>query len=379
VHSNVFKPALNPPSERGALTTIRRKEGIMKKQVPCMALVLAIAMFALLPTNLLGQYKVTELVSNQPGTAPVTDAHLVNGWGLSRSAGSPFWVSDNVTGKATLYTGAGAKVPLVVTIPPAPGNVTGSPTGTVFNITVGSLTPAFVVSKNGASAPALFLFATLDGTISGWNPAVDATNAVIGADRSGVGAVYTGLTIATTSAGAFLYAADNGPNSRVDVFDANFNLVRSFTDPGIHGGFAPYGVQQLAGNIWVTFGGNKSASGFVDEFDTNGNLLQHVAVNGPLHSPWGLAMAPATGFGPFSGALLVSNNIPKGRINAFDPQSGAFLGVLRDAQGQAIEIDQIWAIMFGDSGNNGQPNQLFFSAGPDNYANGRFGMITFAP
>jgi uncharacterized protein (TIGR03118 family) len=351
----------------------------MRENFSSKALVLAMALFALLATNAAAQYKVSDLVSNQPGTAPVADPNLVNGWGLSRSPSSPFWVSDNVTGKATLYTGAGTIVSLVVTIPTAAGNSTGSPTGTVFNVTVANPTPSFVVSKNGKSAAAFFLFATLDGTISGWNPTVDATNAVIGADRSGVGAVYTGLTMASTPSGDFLYAADNGPNSRVDVFDANFKLVKSFTDPNINGGFAPYGIQELGGNIWVTFGGNKSASGFVDEFDNDGNLIQHVAVNGPLHSPWGLALAPAAGFGPFSGALLVADNIPKGRIDAFNPQTGAFLGVLRDAHGQAIEIDQLWAIMFGNSGSDGQPNQLFFTAGPNNYANGRFGMITFAP
>lgn len=342
------------------------------------AIIRAAMVLALLCTPALAQYQVTVLVSNQPGTS-TTDSNLVNGWGLSRGPTTPFWVSDNVKGKATLYTGSGARVPLVVTIPPAPGNTTGTPTGTVFNITVANTTPSFVITRGGTPAPSLFLFATLDGTIAAWNLKGDVTNAMTVADRSGVGAVYTGLAIASTSSGDFLYAADNGPNSRVDVFDGSFTLVNSFTDPSINGGFAPYGIQNLNGNIWVTFGGNKSASGFVDEFDTSGNLIQHIAVNGPLHSPWGLAMAPATGFGPFSGALLVANNIPKGRIDAFDPLTGAFLGVLRDATGQAIEIDQLWAIMFGNAGNNGKPDQLFFSAGPDNYANGRFGMITFAP
>ena len=338
---------------------------------------LAIAMIAL-STNALGQYKVTDLVSNQPGAAPVNDPNLVNGWGLTRAPASPWWVSDNVTGKSTLYTGTGAVVPLVVTIPSASSNTTGTPTGTVFNITVLTPTPAFVVTQNGASAPALFLFDTLDGTISGWNPRVNPTNAVLAVDRSGSGAVYTGLAIATTQGGSFLYAADNGPNSRIDVFDSSFNLVKSFSDPSIQGGFAPYGIQNLNGNIWVTFGGNKSASGFVDEFDTDGNLLKHVAVSGPLHSPWGLAIAPSD-FGPFSNALLVANNIPKGRIDAFDPNTGAFLGVLRDMNGQAIEIDQLWAIQFGNAGNNGTHNQLFFTAGPNNYANGRFGVITAGP
>lgn len=348
----------------------------MSKQIFLRVFVIVLPVLALLSPHALAQYLVTDLVSNQAGAAPVNDPNLVNGWGLSRSAASPWWVSDNVTGKATLYTGAGAKLGLVVTIPPTAGNPTGTPTGTVFNIAGAG---SFVVSQEGKSGAAAFLFATLDGTISGWTPAVNGVNAVIAVDRSGAGAVYTGLAIAASSTGTFLYAADNGPNSRVDMFDSHFNLVRSFTDPNINGGFAPYGIQALNGNIWVTFGGNKSASGFVDEFDTNGNLVQHVAVNGPLHSPWGLAMAPATGFGPFSGALLVANNIPKGRIDAFDPQTGAFLGVLRDARGQAIEIDQLWAIMFGSSGNDGKPDQLFFSAGPNNYANGRFGMITFAP
>ncbi|HLW54295.1 MAG TPA: TIGR03118 family protein [Candidatus Angelobacter sp.] len=351
----------------------------MSKKVLGQCCLVAVAVFAFASTRALAQYQVTDLVSNQNGAAPQTDANLVNGWGLSRGPTTPFWVSDNVTGKATLYTGAGAKVPLVVTIPAAPGNTKGTPTGTVFNITVANSSPSFLVTRGGTTAPSLFIFATLDGTISAWNLSGDIGNATRVADRSGVGANYTGLAIASTSAGDFLFAADNGPNSRVDVFNSQFTWIASFTDPNINGGFAPYGIQNLGGNIWVTFGGNKSASGFVDEFTPDGTLLQHIAVNGPLHSPWGLAMAPATGFGPFSGALLVANNIPKGRIDAFDPSTGAFLGVLRDSTGRPIEIDQLWAIMFGHAGNNGSPTQLFFSAGPNNYANGRFGMITFAP
>jgi uncharacterized protein (TIGR03118 family) len=335
-------------------------------------------MIALFSTNALAQYTVTDLVSNQAGAAPLQDPNLVNAWGITHAPAGPFWVSDNGTGNATLYRANGTKVPLTVSIPPASGTSTGTPSGTVFNVTLLTQTPGFAVSKGSASAPAIFLWDTLDGTISGWNPNVDGTHAQIAVDRSGVGAVYTGLAIANTSSGAFLYAADNGPNSRVDVFDSKFNLVKSFTDPNIKGGFAPYGIQNLEGNIWVTFGGNKSASGFVDEFDTDGNLLLHVDVNGPLHSPWGLALAPAN-FGPFSGALLVGNNIAKGRIDAFDPQTGAFLGVLRDTTGQAIEIDQLWALQFGNTGNNGAPNQLFFNAGPNNYANGRFAMITVGP
>lgn len=332
--------------------------------------VLALSLF-LHPSFTLAQYTRTDLVTD------ATDPNLVNAWGLTRSSGSPFWVSDNVTGKSTLYNGLGQKIALVVTIPPAPnGAATGTPTGDVFNITTGNPTPSFSVSKGAASAPALFIFATLDGTISGWNPAVDPTNAVIAANRSSEGAVYTGLAITSDPSGDFLYAADNGPNSRIDVFDKNFKLVRSFTDPELHGGFAPYGIQNIGGNLWVTFGGNKSAAGFVDEFSPAGDVL--LRITGPLHSPWGLAMAPAN-FGPFSNALLVSNNVADGRINAFDPVSGAFLGALRDASGQAIIINQVWALQFGNGGNGGNLNQLFFTAGPNNYAHGLFGIITVAP
>lgn len=322
----------------------------------------------LLPAIAFGQYVRTDLVTD------ATDPDLVNGWGLTRSGGSPFWVSDEGTGKSTLYNGAGQKLGLVVTIPPAPGSTAlGTPTGTVFNITLGNPMPSFSVSNGSKSGTAIFLFATLDGTISGWSPGVDGTHALIAADKSSSGAVYTGLAITSNASGDFLYAADNGPNSRIDVFDKNFNWVRSFTDPAIKGGFAPYGIQNIGGNLWVTFGGNKSAAGFVDEFDTAGNVL--LRITGPLHSPWGLAMAHSD-FGPFSNALLVANNVPDGRINAFDPKSGAFLGTLRDANGQAIVINQVWALQFGNGGNGGKPNQLFFTAGPNNYANGLFGMIT---
>jgi len=338
---------------------------------------LAVLVFSLflLPALTLAQYKRTDLVSD------ATDSDLVNAWGLTRSGGSPFWVSDEGTGKSTLYNGAGQKLGLVVAIPPAPNGVAqGTPTGTVFNITIGNPMPSFSVSKVTASGTtsgtAVFLFDTLDGTISGWAPGVDFTHALIAVDRSKDGAVYTGLAITSDASGDFLYAADNGPNSRIDVFDKNFKLVNSFTDPAIKGGFAPYGIQNIRGHLWVTFGGNKSAAGFVDEFDTSGNVLMRIT--GPLHSPWGLSMAPAD-FGPFSNTLLVANNVPDGRINAFDPASGAFLGTLRDSNGQAIVINQLWAIQFGNGGNGGKPNQLFFTAGPNNYANGLFGMITVGP
>lgn len=360
----------------------------MMLSAPKSARLLAAFAFSLffLPSFAFSQYVRTDLVTN------ATDPNLVNGWGLTRSGGSPFWVSDNLTGKSTLYNGAGQRFPvgspLVVTIPPAPTTPpppgkaapVGSPTGTVFNITLGNPTPSFTVTNGTISGTAFFIFATLDGTISGWSPVVDFLNAQMAVDRSRFGAVYTGLAITSDASGDFLYATDNGPNSRIDVFNKNFELIRSFTDPAIPSNLAPYGIQNINGNLWVTFGGNTKSraggTGFVDEFDAAGNVILRIGGEAPLHSPWGLAMAPAN-FGQFSNALLVANNIPDGRIDAFDPTTGAFLGTLRDATGQAIVINQVWALQFGNGGNGGKPNQLFFTAGPNNYANGLFGMITF--
>lgn len=320
------------------------------------------------------QYKRTDLVSDQTALANPPDPQLVNAWGLTRFPFSPFWVSDNVTGFSTLYDGGGVKQGLVVAIPPASGNKPGQPTGVIANGT-----GDFSVSENGNSGSAFFIFATLDGTISGWNPGVDLHNAVIGADRSAFGAVYTGLAIGSNSQGNFLFAADNGPNSQIDVFNSKFQYMTSFTDPENRGGLAPYGIRNIGGKLYVTFGGNKAADGFVDVFDTEGNLINHkpLVARGPLHSPWGIALAPPD-FGPFSNALLIGNNIPGGRVNAFNPDTGQFLGTLTDASGNPIVIDQLWGLEFGgDNAKNGAHNQLFFTAGPNNYAHGTFGVITF--
>ncbi len=343
-------------------------------------------LIALTITTASAQYQRTDLVSNQPGRAPNTDPHLVNAWGLVALPTSPWWVSDNGTGFSTLYNGAGQQVQLFVTIPPAPGSpagTLGTPTGIVGNI---STNPTdFTITENGVSARSIFIFATLDGTISGWNPAIGGamgdSHATLAPNGSNVGAVYTGLAIATNQQGqTFLYAADGGPNRRVDMFDGTFTPVKSFDDPAIPRGFTPYGIQTINGNIWVTFTAlNKAQGGFVDVFDTEGNLVKHFAVHGPLHSPWGIALAPAD-FGPMSNAILISNNISRGRINAFNPETGQFLGPLRDANGRVIEVDNIWALQFGqDGGLNGAHNQLFFTAGPDSYANGLFGVITVGP
>jgi uncharacterized protein (TIGR03118 family) len=337
----------------------------------------------LLSATASAQYVRTDLVTNTGAGGTLADPTLVNAWGLTSLATSPFWVSDNATGKSTLYSGTGQKIGLTVTVPAANGGQ-GTPTGVVGNATASD----FVVSANGQSAKAIFIFATLDGTISGWNPGVGGTNATIAADRSGEGASYTGLAIGSNNGQNLLFAADDSANRRVDVFDASFHLMdlgpTAFDDPGIPRNYSPYGIQVTTAadgtqTVWVTYTAlNKAQDGFVDSFTTAGVLVHHFAAHGPLHSPWGIAIAPPD-FGPMSNALLITNNISRGRVNAFNPNTGAFLGPLRDATGQPIEIDGLWAIQFGkDGGPNGAHNQLFFTAGSNNYADGIFGMITLA-
>jgi uncharacterized protein (TIGR03118 family) len=346
---------------------------------------------ALLASASFAQYVRTDLSTNVAGAAPNTDARLLNPWGLVALPTSPYWAGDNMSGFSTLHRANGDQVALFVRIPAAPGSpadTLGTPTGVVGNISPNATD--FVVSENGKSGKAAFIFNTLDGTISGWNPAVsgvaaDGTqHATVMVDRSSVGASYTGLAIGSSNGQFFLYAADGGPNRRVDVFDSHFNLVQlsgdAFNDPQIPKTFTTYGIQNIAGDIWVTYTAlNKGQGGFVDRFGADGTLKQHAAVRGPLHSPWGLAQAPAD-FGPMSNAILVANNTAHGRINAFDPNTGEFIGALRDTNGVPIEVEQIWAIQFGhDSAANGAHNQLFFSAGPADYSNGVFGVITLAP
>jgi uncharacterized protein (TIGR03118 family) len=345
----------------------------------------------LLPSATQAQYVRTDLTSNQQNVAPNVNPKLVNAWGLVQLGTSPVWLSDNGTGFSTLYTGTGKQLGLIVVVPDL-GGAQGTPTGVVGN-TGGKTDFVFTNAANGKSGRAIFIFATLNGAIVAWNPTVGGTDqtgnslATIPANFTPkAGASYTGLAIATNSQGqTFLYAADDSPNGQVDMFDSSFKLVQSFSDPEIPRNYVPYGIQEIDGpsgaQIWVTFTAlNKAQGGFVDVFNIDGTVAQHFAVHGPLHSPWGIAKAPAD-FGPMSNAILISNNTSRGRVNAFDA-SGTFLGPLRDTNGNAIEIDNLWGIAFGHDGGaaNGGPqgtphNFLFFTAGPDAYANGLFGVI----
>ncbi len=330
-------------------------------------------------------YQQTNLVSDLSGRAAHTDTHLVNSWGMALSDTSPFWVSDNGTGVATLYNGSGQPFPvgspLVVTIPPHTGS---TPTGQVFNPT-----SDFVVTSGGKSGPSFFIFATEDGTIAGWNPNVPAflsTTAILVVDNSATGAVYKGLALGRTSAGNFLYAT-NFHAGNIDVFDKDFkpaSLAGSFSDPEIPAGFAPFNIQNLGNQLYVTYAKQDAAkhddvagegNGFVNVFDTSGHFIERIASRGKLNSPWGLALAPA-GFGKFSHDLLIGN-FGDGRIHAFDLSTDTRRGQLRGLDGKPITIDGLWALTFGRDGqNNGPTNLLFFTAGIDKEHHGLFGSLS---
>jgi uncharacterized protein (TIGR03118 family) len=340
-----------------------------------LALVLGAALVAVSPLTAAerNSYTVTPLVSDQAGVAPNTDADLVNGWGLTSSATSPWWVSDNGTDKSTLYRGSdGAKQGLVV-------NVGGGPTGAVFNPTTG-----FVLPVGGTKA--LFIFDSEDGTIRAWNGAQGTTAVVV--HTSPDGGIYKGLAIADTPNGPRLYAADFH-NARIDVLDGSFGVVPNsgFVDPSLPAGYAPFGIQTIGGHVFVTYAKQDADAedevahqglGFVDAYDTAGNLIGRIAQHGQLNAPWGIAMAPTTGFGAFSGDLLIGN-FGDGEISAYEPQSDGtweLVGQLRGADNKVLSIDGLWALEFGRGAtNNGPTTTLFFTAGPNDETAGLFGKI----
>jgi uncharacterized protein (TIGR03118 family) len=306
------------------------------------------------------------LVSDIAGLAAVTDPQLINPWGLTASAKGPFWVSDNQTGFSTLYDGSGNKQGLVVTIPSAPGSPFShpTPTGTVFNTDTNA--GDFNVTAQGQTSASIFLFATLDGTISGWNGM--GTDAIVAFQSAG--SIFTGLAIDTSqSAGnTLLYAADWGKGT-VTVLNGQFQQVDqgAFQDSAIPSGFRPFNVQDINGTIFVTYaqfapstGADTGTGGFVAEFTRDGVLKATLTGNGQFNSPWGVAQAPV-GFGSFGGDVLIGN-FGDGHINAFDA-NGNFVDVLRDAAGNPITIGNLWALRFGNGANAGDANTLFFTAG----------------
>lgn len=325
-------------------------------------------------------YVQHNLVSNGAIAADHVDANLVNAWGVAFNPFGFSWVSNNHTGTSTLYDGNGNPQSLVVNIPTPTADNGGAPTGIVFNASSG-----FVVSGASGSGPSRFLFATEDGVIAGWSPAADLTHAIMAVDNSASDAIYKGVALSAGGNGQLLYATDFH-NAKVDVFDSNFAPVAlapgAFTDAGIPAGFAPFGIQALGGNVYVTYAMQDADAeddvhgrglGYIDAYDPNGNLIRRIASRGALNAPWGLAVAPA-GFGTFSNDLLVGN-FGDGHINAFDLKNGTPTGELRDANNQPLAIDGLWGLAFGNGFANQPVNTLFFAAGPNDEANGLYGRI----
>ncbi|MGZ4759879.1 MAG: TIGR03118 family protein [Acidimicrobiales bacterium] len=318
-----------------------------------------------------GAYVRTNLVSDVPGAAQQLDPNLVNAWGMASGPATPVWVSAADSGVATIYPGATGSTPvsvaqLVVSIPG------GSPTGQVFNTTGGfDITPG---------QPALFIFASESGHITAWNMA-SGTSAVTKASTPD--AVYKGLALAESSTGPHLYAS-NFHAGTIDVFDSSFMPVTvpgGFTDPNLPAGYAPFNVQEIGGSLYVTYAQQDADAkddvagaghGFVDVFTPDGALVHRLVSQGRLNSPWGLALAPSD-FGPFSGALLVGN-FGNGRIHAYDPATGRYLGILTDGGSRGIRIDGLWGLRFGN-GITGNTNTLLFTAGPKDESHGLFGSI----
>jgi uncharacterized protein (TIGR03118 family) len=329
-------------------------------------------------------YRQTNIVSDIPGLAKTTDHNLINPWGVSLSPTGQFRVSDNGTGLSTVYDVHGNPHATTVDIPLPPG-ATGdaaAPTGNVRNPTAD-----FMITENGRSAPAENLFATEDGTITAWSPEVDRHHALIVADNSAAGAVYKALNLGASAQGNFIYAT-NFHDGTVDVFDGNFQQVQlagSFTDPDLPEGFAPFGIKNVNGTLFVTYALQNDdkhddvagpGNGFIDEFDTEGNFLERFASQGALNSPHGMALAPAN-FGAFSNALLVGN-FGDGRIYAFDPATGQLLGQLADADNHPIINVGIWGMTFGNGAGGTRTNTLYFAAGINREQDGLFGSISLA-
>jgi uncharacterized protein (TIGR03118 family) len=357
------------------------------------------------------RYVITNLTADLPGVAPNTDPVLRNAWGVAFSpAASPFWIADNASGCATLYDGAGAKVNLQVPIPLPDNSVPSTacqpaspqtnpplpspaaPTGVVWNPTT---TPATAFLVPGTNTPASFIFDTEDGTLSAWANGVMPNNqAVIAVDNSAggsdKGAVYKGLATGVNANGVFLFAT-NFRAGTVDVFgpansSSNGQYVPittdgGFTDLKIPAGYAPFGIQNIDGSLFVTYAKQNATKhddaagpgrGFVDVFDTDGHLLRRFASRGPLNSPWGVAQA-SYAFGRFSGDIVIGN-FGNGQVNAFD-SDGNFLGALRDANGKPLAIDGLWTLTPG-GGRNSNSDTLYFTAGPNGETDGLFGTIT---
>jgi uncharacterized protein (TIGR03118 family) len=359
---------------------IRRRHSVTRAIARALS-VATVAMLMARSATAQNRYQQHNLVSDIPGLADFLDLSLVNPWGIATSATSPFWISNAETGTSTVYNAIGNTfggkqrsviIPTATGAPPPPG----SPTGLVFN----SVGGAFPVTPGNSAG---FLFATEDGTIAGWNGGASAVTVV---NNSLSGAIYKGLAISGNGASARLYAA-NFHAGTVDVWNGNFlHLPGGFVDPGLPSGYAPFNVQNIGGDIFVTYAKQDALKedevagpgfGYVSMFDPLGAFLGRFASGGVLNAPWGLALAPSN-FGAFGGDLLVGN-FGDGRINAFDPVTGLFEGALAQADGTPLEISGLWGLIFGNGHFGGDFDTLYFTAGIEDESHGLFGSIAAEP
>jgi uncharacterized protein (TIGR03118 family) len=330
-----------------------------------------------MPPVVASAFATTPLVTDQASGAAHTDTHLVNAWGLAFNPTAFVWVANNGTSTSTLYDGNGVPQTLVVAIPAGTAG-DAAPTGIVFNGT-----QDFKVTQNGVTGASPFIFVGEAGTVSGWSPSVNRTNAVIAVDTNGT-AVYKGLAIGTFAGANYLYAADFR-NNRIDVYDAGFQkatLPGGFVDPNLPAGYGPFGIQAIGDRVYVAYAQRETSGndevkgaglGVVDVYDMGGTFLHRLAAGGALNAPWGLALAPAN-FGDFSNAILVGN-FGDGKINAYNPSTGAFMGTLSKSDHTPIVIDGLWGIAFGNGVNNQPTNTLFYTAGPSDESHGIYGRI----
>jgi len=331
-----------------------------------------------IPVSAASKFATTTLVSDGTITAPHTDAHLVNAWGMAFNPTGFVWVNDNGSNFSTLYDGNGVPQSLVVAIPAGAAGE-AHPTGIVFNGT-----QDFKVTQNAVTGAAAFIFVGEAGTVSGWSPAVNRNSSITVVDGGATGPVYKGLAIGKVGTANFIYAADFR-NGAIDVFDGTFTKVISpggFRDPNLPAGYAPFNIQAIGDRLYVAYA--KRATGATDEtpgaglgvvavFDMAGNYVKELTTGGVLNAPWGLAQAPAN-LGTFSNAILVGN-FGDGKINAFDPNTGAWMGALSKTDGSPIVIDGLWGFAFGNGVNSQPVTTLFFAAGPANEAHGVYGRI----
>jgi uncharacterized protein (TIGR03118 family) len=315
-------------------------------------------------------YGQSNIVSDIPGLAAHTDPNLINAWGIYVKRNGSVVVNAADAGVSTAYQPNGTPLPLVVSVP-GPGGAAGAPTGIAFNPT-----GEFKITAHGRTAPSRFIYVTEDGTIAGWNPAVDVTHAILALDNSGLEASYKGVAIAVAGGHAYLYVADFH-NSQVSIYDGNFHFVRSFTDQTLaDNSFGPFNVANIGGKIYVAFAMQDAEKdeevagagfGYVDVFNAQGHFIRRFASEGALNAPWAIVRAPGN-FGEFSGALLVGN-FGDGWVNAFNPNTGAPLGHLSTPGGQPIAIDGLWGLAFHGS-------TLWFAAGPNLEEDGLVGTLT---